>query len=76
MKYNETIVRVLQDENGDTQVKVEEGVKDATEVAGVEDYTFIVADTLAKVAMEPWFPQAIKENLGKVVGGAEDAASN
>jgi len=76
MKYNETIVRVLQDENGDTQVKVEEGVREATEAAGVEDFTFIVADTLAKVAMEPWFPQAIKENLGKVVGGAEDAASN
>jgi len=76
MKYNETIVRVLQDENGDTQVKVEEGVREATEAAGVEDFTFIVADTLAKVAMEPWFPQAIKENLSKVVGGAEDAASN
>lgn len=76
MKYNETILRVIQDENGDTQVKVEEGVKDATEATGVEDFTFIVADTLAKVAMEPWFPQAIKENLGKVVGGVEDAASN
>jgi hypothetical protein len=75
-KINETILRVVQDEDGDTQVKIEDGVKEATEAAGVEDFTFIVADTLAKIAMEPWFPQAIKENLGKVVGGAEDAANS
>lgn len=72
MKYNETILRVIQDEDGDINVLHEDGAK---ELEG-EDYTIAVAQTLRLIAFEPQFPSMIKQALERLQQEDENAANN
>jgi hypothetical protein len=68
-KINETILRVVQDEDGDINVLHEDGAK---ELEG-EDYTVAVAQTLRLIAFEPQFPNMIKQALERLQQEDEDA---